>query len=77
MKELEAASHPKDFAESLGGGLQNVLKAHATEEKIYLLEKQIAVVMRCIEQSQSLEQKECYSASLCKLESELDDLVLI
>jgi hypothetical protein len=77
LKESEAASRPKDFAESLGGDLQNVLKAQATKEQIDLLEKQIAVVTRCIEQSQSVEQKECYSASLCKLESELDDLVLI
>jgi hypothetical protein len=58
MKEYEAAARPTDIATTLGGGSQEVLKAQAAKEEIDLLEKQIAVVTRHIQQTQSLEQKE-------------------
>jgi phosphoenolpyruvate-protein kinase (PTS system EI component) len=45
-------------------------------EKIDLLEKQISVVTKRVEQSKTEEQRQRYSAALEKLESELDDLVL-
>ena len=63
--------------DSLGGELKSVLRSQAVKEKIDLLEKQIAVVVRRIEQSQSPAQKERYTIALRKLESELDDLVII
>jgi len=77
IKEEEAATHPQNIMDSLGGELKSVLRSQAVKEKIDLLEKQIAVVTRCIEQSQSPAQKVCYTIVLCKLESELNDLVII
>jgi hypothetical protein len=84
IKEEEAATHPQNIMDSLGGELKSVLRSQAVKEetqavkeKIDLLEKQIAVVVRRIEQSQSPAQKERYTIALRKLESELDDLVII
>jgi hypothetical protein len=77
IKEEEATAHPQNIMDSLGGELKSFLRSQAVKEKIDLLEKQIAVVTRCIEQSQSPAQKVCYTIVLCKLESELDDLVII
>jgi hypothetical protein len=67
--------------DSLGGELKSVLRSQAVKEetqavkeKMDLLEKQIAVVVRHIKQSQSPAQKEHYTIALRKLESELDDV---
>jgi len=61
IKEEEATAHPQNIMDSLGGELKSVLRSQAVKEKIDLLEKQIAVVVRRIEQSQSPAQKEHYT----------------
>ena len=64
------------MTETLGAELQTFMRAQSTMEKIDLLEKQISVVTKRVEQSKTEEQRQRYSAALEKLESELDDLVL-
>jgi hypothetical protein len=64
------------MTESLGVELRTFMRAQSTMEKIDLLEKQISVVMKRVEQIKTEEQHQRYSAALEKLESELDDLVL-
>ncbi len=75
-KETEAAVQPSSVTESLGEDLQSFMKSQSTKEKIELVEKQISVVSKRIEQSQSVEQQLRFSAALQELENELDELVL-
>jgi hypothetical protein len=63
------------MTETLGAEL-TFMRAQSTMEKIDLLEKQISVVTKRVEQSKTEEQCQHYSAALEKLESKLDDLVL-
>jgi hypothetical protein len=75
-KKTEAAVQPKSITESLGEDLQSFMKSQSVKEKIKLVEKQIAVVSRRIQQSQSVEQQAWFSAALQELEKKLDELVL-
>jgi valyl-tRNA synthetase len=74
-KEAETVN-PRNMIESLGAELQTFMRAQSTMEKIDLLEKQISVVTKRVEQSKTEEQCQRYSAALEKLKSELNDLVL-
>jgi hypothetical protein len=74
-KEAETVN-PRNMTESLGAELQTFMRAQSAMEKNDLLEKQISVVTKRVEQSKTEEQGQHYSAALEKLESELDDLVL-
>jgi hypothetical protein len=75
MKEAETVN-PKNMTESLGAELQTFMRAQSAMEKIDLLEKQVSVVTKRVEQSKTEEQRQHYGAALEKLESKLDDLVL-
>jgi len=77
IKTKEAKTiNPGNMTESLGAELQTFMRAQSAMEKNDLLEKQISVVTKRVEQSKTEEQGQHYSAALEKLESELDDLVL-
>ncbi|MFO0446804.1 MAG: hypothetical protein ACK524_17960 [Planctomyces sp.] len=69
-KEAEAVN-PRNMTETLGAELQTFMRAQSTMEKIDLLEKQISVVTKRVEQSKTEEQRQRYSAALEKLESEI------
>jgi hypothetical protein len=76
-KETEAAVQPNSITKSLGEDQQSFMKCQSVKEKIELVEKQIAVVSRRIQQSQSDEQRARFSAALQQLENELDELVIL
>jgi hypothetical protein len=74
VKEAEVVN-PRNMTDALGVELQSFMQSQSAKEKIVLLENQISVVARRLEQSQTNEHCENYSAALQKLEKDLDDLV--
>ena len=60
----------------MGVELEKFLKMQSSKEAIELLEKQIAVISRRIELSESDEQRQLYKDALNKLECKLDNLVM-
>jgi hypothetical protein len=60
MKVKEATTlHPSNMTEALGVMLKTFMHAQSTIEKIELLEKQISVVTKRVEQSKSKEKRQC------------------
>jgi hypothetical protein len=75
VKEAEALN-PRSMAESLDVELQTFMHAQSTMGKIELLEKQISVVTKRVENNETDEQRQRCSAVLEKIESKLDELIL-
>jgi hypothetical protein len=75
VKELELAQ-PRSTADFLVVDLKHIMESQSTKERIELLEKQISVVTRKLEQSSTDESHEWFQGALVKLEEELDNLVL-
>jgi hypothetical protein len=75
VKELELAQ-PWSTADFLVVDLKHIMELQSTKERIKLIEKQISVVMRKLEQSHTDEFHELFLDELVKLEEELDILVL-
>lgn len=75
VKELELAQ-PRSTADFLVVDLKHIMESQSTKERIELLEKQISVVTRKLEQSSTDESRERFQGALVKLEEELDNLVL-
>jgi hypothetical protein len=71
VKELELAQ-PWSTTDFLEVDLKCIMESQSTKEKIELLEKQISVVMRKLEQSHTDESRERFQGALVKLEEELD-----
>jgi len=76
LKEAESASRRSTITDSMGVELEKFLKMQSSKEAIELLEKQIAVISRRIELSESDEQRQHYKDALNKLECKLDNLVM-
>jgi hypothetical protein len=55
------ARHPRNMTAALGVELKMFMNVQSTKEKIELLEKQISVVTKRVEQSKSEEQHQHYS----------------
>jgi hypothetical protein len=75
VKELELAQ-PWSTTDFLVVDLKHIMELLSTKERIELLEKQISVVMRKLEQINTDESRELFQGALVKLEEELDILVL-
>jgi hypothetical protein len=75
VKELELAQ-PWSTTDFLVVDLKHIMESQSTKERIELLEKQISVVTRKLEQSNTDESHERFQGALVKLEEELDVLVL-
>jgi hypothetical protein len=75
VKELELAQ-PWSTTDFLVVDLKCIMESQSTKERIELLEKQISIVMRKLEQSNTDESRERFQGALVKLEEELDILVL-
>jgi hypothetical protein len=73
VKEAEALN-PRIMTKAMGVELQMPIHAQPTMEKNEQLQKQIAVATKRVENCQTDEQRQCYSAALEKLESKLDKL---
>jgi len=71
-----AAVQPENISYSLHVELEGFMHSQSAKEKIELLEKQISVVTRRVQQARSDDERERYSQALQKLEDELDELVL-